>query len=147
MPRTSLSPQSHPDHLSDLTDQQCEIVRLSLLEGWQMHRIATFLRISPRTCAREKQRALATIRTAKADHKEEELLRDGRIQWAVTILLDAHTPNTRTDITAKTVDCILSIPGYRKAWYLPDKHPEEVKAFIDRIDGRNLQKASRKKSA
>lgn len=125
---------------SGLTDQQSEIVRLSLVEGWETHRIATFLRMAPRTLEREKAEALRILRTAKFDARSEREQKSGRDGFDITILLTAHDATTRTDVTPSTVEKLLRIPGMRAAYYAPDTPPHVVKAVIAAIDLREQKR-------
>ena len=132
---------------SPVTQQQAEILHLFYQRGWTMWKISQFLRVPQRTCEREKARALDALRSTDEEMKTKVAQKEGMVRFTVSIEQASEVQN-RVDNTASDAAKVLTVPGFRQAYYQRDRTPEEViaaRAKVERFAVEKPAKPAKKK--
>ncbi|MCW3051624.1 MAG: hypothetical protein JWN14_794 [Chthonomonadales bacterium] len=146
MPRVSAGVPNKaktPFDVEGLTDRQSEILRLYFIEGMKQFRIAQELRLHPKTVQRDIAAALDILRTSEEEMRGDIDHQSGRVRMDITIAYATDEIVSRPDSTLITVSKILTIPGFRRAYYSPDSSPDRIKAIHAQIDGVQGKKGKR----
>lgn len=130
--------------IESLSERQQEILSLYFIEGMKQFRIAQQLRIHPKTVSRDIAAALEILRTSEEDLRADMAQQSGPVRMGVTIAFAPDDVKFRYDATLITVSKLLTVPGFRVAYYAPDSSPERIKAIHARMEGQPLKKPKKR---
>jgi hypothetical protein len=148
MPRTAVTASTETPALDTqgLTERQSQIIHLRFIEGMKMFRIAQVLRLSPKTVGRDLAAALDTLRTSEEEMDAGVHQQGGRVRMDITIAFAPDQVVTRPDTTLLTVSKIMTVPGFRHAFYAADSTPDRIKA-IHAVHERRAARKQKKHAA